>query len=237
MCIKTPTTRAALLEVFGVGEVKAARYGERFLKVISSFLHGLHGLYGLHEQESSISEQSPGQIFSQAIGTDSGPAGRSDPETEAKTVQANGIATETEADLGLLSGIKPVSRSMSEPADGFDSASGFVSEPPGGFDHAAVEISDEPVLVSIIADRINCVLIENGYQKISGRRINDWLVSQAYLAVISESGKNIKLPTQKGETLGVAFEERFIRGVKVKINLFGRQAQEYIVSNALDILK
>ena len=37
MCAKLPTTREALMNVSGVGHVKAERYGKRFIDVISSF--------------------------------------------------------------------------------------------------------------------------------------------------------------------------------------------------------
>ena len=37
MCVKIPTTREALLSVSGVGQVKAERYGKRFLDAISDF--------------------------------------------------------------------------------------------------------------------------------------------------------------------------------------------------------
>jgi len=39
MCIKLPTTQDMLLSVSGVGQVKAERYGKRFLDAISDFLH------------------------------------------------------------------------------------------------------------------------------------------------------------------------------------------------------
>jgi ATP-dependent DNA helicase RecQ len=157
MCLKIPQTREALLQVTGVGQVKAQRYGRQFLKAISDFLQN-------NEQ---------GEIPAEA------------------------------------------------PAD---------------FDPAAIEITDEPVTISVVADRINCVLMESGYRKISGQRINDWLVSRDYLLLTAENGKNFKTPAPKGETLGITNEERSIRGENVRINYFGRQAQECIIANALDIL-
>ena len=110
------------------------------------------------------------------------------------------------------------------------------SESSNSFDLSAVEITEEPITVSVIADRINCLLIQNGYEKISGRRINDWLVSNGYLCGISEKGENRKIPTNEGTKLGISTEERLIRGKKVNLNLFGRNAQEFIISNSLKIL-
>jgi len=108
--------------------------------------------------------------------------------------------------------------------------------PPADFDPAAIEISDEPVTISAVADRINCALLESGFGKISGKRINDWLAFHDYLLITAENGKNYKVPAPKGATLGITNEERLVRGAIVKVNLFGRQAQEYIVANSLDIL-
>jgi hypothetical protein len=109
--------------------------------------------------------------------------------------------------------------------------------PCAGFDPATVEVGDEPVTISAVADRINCMLIESGYPKISGKRINDWLVSKDYLLLNTENGKTYKTPAPKGEALGIINEERLIRGEAAKMNFFGRQAQEYIIFNTLDILK
>ena len=158
MCMKLPTTQEALLNVSGVGRVKAERYGKEFIDAISAFT-----------QNNDIEE------------------------TPAK--------------------------------------------PPRGFDHTAVEITDEPVIASVVADRVNCVLMERGYQKISARRVNDWLAYKGYLKVINENNKNYKIPTPAGEELGITNEERVIRGEDSRINLFGLRAQEYIVANSLDILQ
>ena len=104
------------------------------------------------------------------------------------------------------------------------------------FDVSSIEISEEPVTVSVIADKINCVLMASGYDKISGVRINDWLVFKGYMSVSSENGKNFKIPTDSGKELGIANEDRIIRGENVKINLYAKAAQEFIAQNALAVL-
>jgi len=103
------------------------------------------------------------------------------------------------------------------------------------FDTSSIEISEEPVTVSVIADKINCVLMESGYDKISAVRINDWLVSKGYMSVSNENGKNFKIPTDLGKELSISNEDRVIRGENVKINLYGKAAQEFIVQNALAV--
>ena len=111
-----------------------------------------------------------------------------------------------------------------------------VPQKPKIFDASSIEISEEPVTVSVIADKINCVLMENGSDKISGMRINDWLVSKGYMMVIAENGKNFKIPTDTGTTLGIASEGRIIRGESTKMNIYGKLAQEFIVQNTLEIM-
>ena len=110
------------------------------------------------------------------------------------------------------------------------------SGPSKGFDPATVEITDEPVTVNMVADRINCVLIENGYKKISGQRVNSWLIAEGYITTVARNDKSVKIPTEKGRELGINSEERFIRGEQVEINLYGRNAQEHIVNNSLRLL-
>ena len=105
------------------------------------------------------------------------------------------------------------------------------------FDASAVEISEDAVTVSIIADRINCALIEAGYDKINGKKINDWLVSGGYMTVIEDFGKNFKIPTETGTELGITNETRVIRGEDARINMFNPAAQKYIVENALQIIQ
>ena len=157
MCIKLPTNQEELLKVSGIGQVKAERYGKRFVDAISDFA-----------QNNSLPEIS--------------------------------------------------------------------TTPPHEFDSSIIEISDEAVTVSAVADRINCALIENGYKKITGRRINDWLVYTGYLTVITENDKNFKIPTPTGEELGIVNKDSIIRGELAKVNFFGRAAQEFIILHSLDVL-
>ncbi|MCL1941550.1 MAG: HRDC domain-containing protein, partial [Synergistaceae bacterium] len=110
------------------------------------------------------------------------------------------------------------------------------SEPPPNFDPSAVEVTGESVTVSVVADRINCVLIKSGRQKISGKRINDWLVAKGYMTLVARNNKSSKIATEKGIKLGISVKNAFISGEQVKINLFGRSAQEYIIANSTDMI-
>jgi len=105
------------------------------------------------------------------------------------------------------------------------------------FSISSIEVSEQPVTVSAIADRINCVLMESGYDKISGVRINDWLVSKNCMEIITENGKNFKVPTDAGKNLNITSEERVIRGENTRINTYGKAAQEFIIQNILEIVR
>ena len=105
------------------------------------------------------------------------------------------------------------------------------------FNTCDIETSEELVTVSTIADRINCALLANGYDKISGKRINDWLLSVNYIAAVKSNEKMIKIPTSLGNEIGITSENRIIRGENVAINLFNLSAQKYITDNSLNILK
>jgi len=76
----------------------------------------------------------------------------------------------------------------------------------------AIEISEDSVTISVIADRLNCHLLQRGYKKLTGAKINDWLVSEGYMeVVIGENGKNVKRPTLKGTEVGIVIEEKVKR--------------------------
>jgi ATP-dependent DNA helicase RecQ len=106
-----------------------------------------------------------------------------------------------------------------------------------GFDASEVEISEEAVSVNVIADRINFGLTGIGNDKISGQKINNWLMSVGYITTIEENNKSYKMPTDKGAELGIISEEHFLLGKTIKVNLLTSAAQKYVVLNTLEIIK
>lgn len=109
-------------------------------------------------------------------------------------------------------------------------------EPSKELDVSTIEITDDKVSISVIADRINCVIMQSGYKKVSGQKVNDWLVSKNFMEVIVQNGKNYKVPTNQGVGYEISSEERNIRGIDVLTNLYGRKVQEVIVDNVLEIV-
>jgi len=104
-------------------------------------------------------------------------------------------------------------------------------------DLKSIEITDEPVFISVIADRINFITMQNSGKKITGQKINNWLLSKGYLEIYKdENGRNYKLPTEKGKELDIISKERNIRGINSFVNTYGKKAQELIVEQIDDLL-
>ena len=100
-----------------------------------------------------------------------------------------------------------------------------------------IEISHEPVSVSTLAEKINCVLLENDMELTSGLAINNWLVAGGFLVPEKIKDVKLKLPTEKGIKLGITTEEREVRGRVVQMNVFDSNAQKMIADKFLEGLK
>lgn len=100
-----------------------------------------------------------------------------------------------------------------------------------------IEISDEAVTIRVIADRINCVLLRLGIKKLTGAKINEWLIFAGYLrAEQNEAGSVSKLPTERGAELNIVSEERTIKKEVCLVNFYGREGQQLIVDRLDEIL-
>ena len=112
------------------------------------------------------------------------------------------------------------------------------TDPPAPFalDKTVIAISDEPVTISAIADQINSMLIQIGGKKVSGAKINDWLIEQGFLEKYTENGKNYKIPTAQGQALEITNEQRIIRGEPSRVNFYGKAAQQWIVERLEEIV-
>jgi len=116
-----------------------------------------------------------------------------------------------------------------------------IKDPPENFAYknfleSDIEISEDAVLTGMIADRINCVLIQCGIKKISRKIIDDWLVTMGYMEVIEEDGNKHHKPTLNGTAIGIVSEERLIRDEVITVYCFSSKAQELVTSKTLEIL-
>ncbi|MDR1640255.1 MAG: RecQ family ATP-dependent DNA helicase [Clostridiales bacterium] len=96
-------------------------------------------------------------------------------------------------------------------------------------EEAPPEITDEPVSISVIADRINTMLIQRGLKKISGAKINKWLIREGFLV----EAENTKLPTAVGVEMGIVTVQS-MQGSKY--SLFGAEAQKFIQGKVDELL-
>lgn len=97
----------------------------------------------------------------------------------------------------------------------------------------AVQISQTPIYITVFTERLNAVIDTARVKKISPTRITGWLMAQGFLENRTDaSGKNARLPTPKGISLGLseiqAVSESRIEYRRVKYNT---DAQSFILEN------
>jgi len=93
-----------------------------------------------------------------------------------------------------------------------------------------VKITDKRAPVSAIAGRINEYLAPINRPEVSAIAINEWLVSEGYINTINDKGKNRKVTTDKGISIGIITEIRKVGVERVRVNMFDRKAQELVVA-------
>lgn len=165
MAAKKPANEAEFLNVSGVGEVKLASFGLRFLEVIAAHQKGL-------------------------------------PSTKQP--------------------IRNSELSFSELCDVIQRD--FVIHP-------------QPVTISIICDRINYALLIHRFNSITPKAINDFLIKQGILKTEDKDGKKNRIPTDKGNEIGIqAVEKKSKQGESYIQNQFDVQAQQYVIDQIKEIL-
>lgn len=94
--------------------------------------------------------------------------------------------------------------------------------------------------INKLLDQIYAPVADKGIKKISGMRVNAWMMSSGYITEIysEEFQKNIKVPTEKGEALGLRAERVVYQptGHAYITIYYNKQAQEFIVANMEKIL-
>lgn len=96
-----------------------------------------------------------------------------------------------------------------------------------------VKISDTPVGVNDIARAMNELIDKQTMTCVTGKNINEWLLSSGYLSIVERGGVPQKRPTQKGIELGITEEEHIMQdsGVRFMCNVFSPDAQRFVVEN------
>ena len=98
----------------------------------------------------------------------------------------------------------------------------------------SIILSKEPISISKFAYLLNAPIDHSVMKKIRATQITDWLLKNNYL-YISNSEVN-KLPTEKGNKLGINAEIRKNDSFSYSVCLYNNSAQTYILDNINTII-
>ena len=106
---------------------------------------------------------------------------------------------------------------------------------PFQLDHEArknFRYSETPIPISEITRRINELTQPEEMKKLNYKSILEWLIQAGFLVVVEEDdGKTARKPTENGERLGIAAEQRQgARGVYTVV-VYNKAAQQFILDN------
>lgn len=104
-------------------------------------------------------------------------------------------------------------------------------------DLARYRFEDHPISVSEIAKKINELADDNEMKKFSYKLITTFLIENGFL-IEQETvdGKKVKVPTDKGMSIGISREERIGRSGQYHITVYDNDAQQFILDNLKSIL-
>ena len=96
-----------------------------------------------------------------------------------------------------------------------------------------IQLSDEPISISEFTYKINEQIDVNIMKKIKATDITDWLVEQGYLKEPDADSKMLhKVISDTSHSIGIFEEKRTNdKGIEYTVNLYSKQAQEFILSN------
>lgn len=92
-------------------------------------------------------------------------------------------------------------------------------------------ISDEYLSISKIAGKINALKNDDNMANLKGSDICLWLMSIGLLCEIEHGSKKVKVPTDKGRSMGMITEHRITMYKEYDIVLYDRNMQEFIIDN------
>lgn len=101
-----------------------------------------------------------------------------------------------------------------------------------------IELSEEPVTISLFADKVNYLLLKNNFSKVSAIKMADFLLSEGYLEIETADGKNTKVATARGQETGIVTIIKNRENYEsYKQNLYDIAAQRHLVNNIDNILR
>lgn len=101
-----------------------------------------------------------------------------------------------------------------------------------------VQLSDTPIAISELCNLIYTSVCDEKRRKLQATKITAWLVDKGVLSIVtSAEGKNRKVPSPFAKELGITVAHRSsIRG-EYDVNLYNKQAQQFILDNLTAILQ
>jgi len=101
-----------------------------------------------------------------------------------------------------------------------------------------VELSNEAIPISMVTDKINVVLLQNNFNKISAQKVAEYLVQQGYLETEEENGKKTRIVSAVGLKVGITTVlKEGQNNESYKQNFYDRNAQNLLMSHIGSILK
>lgn len=95
-----------------------------------------------------------------------------------------------------------------------------------------IPVSTDPLTISVITHGINA-LVSPSMRKIKTTQITNWLVSQGYLQVVTDTdGKEYKTINEKSKSIGMSTEERMTKHGRIyQVVTYNENAQMFIIDH------
>ncbi|MBQ8621535.1 MAG: hypothetical protein IJ422_04385 [Oscillospiraceae bacterium] len=103
---------------------------------------------------------------------------------------------------------------------------------------AMVQPSQEPVTVSWLIDSLSRAVNNPEMRRLSATTITNWLLNQGFLEKrANPEGKNTRIPTAKGQALGITSETRQGKDGEYQMVLYNLNAQRFILDHLMEMLQ
>ena len=101
-----------------------------------------------------------------------------------------------------------------------------------------VQLSREPVTVSWLIDSLANAVNNPDMRRLSTTVITNWLLGQGFLEKRTTlDGKNTRIPTPKGQSIGLTSESRQGREGEYQMVLYDLGAQRFVLDHLLEMIK
>ena len=99
-----------------------------------------------------------------------------------------------------------------------------------------IELFAEPVQIRNFCERINCLIDQDRMRRLNVTAFGKWLVKNGYLAVELLDGKENKVATPKGESLGIKTELRSYGDRRYYALTYNIEAQRFLLGHLAEII-